>query len=163
MDEYGSKIQKVGRWRPTISNETILAIKQEFFFTKAAPVQSITDIAILGFLINTASLNVYFILHYHLFFRKDFFFECLYFSEYDIQIFLLVFGWEMSYPLSTYATGGMEVASSKMYTSAYRERELRNWWMDGPKQMLWNTFCALVQPCTLEYCQQGKCCCFLPS
>ena len=91
MDEYGSKIQKVSRWRPTVSNETILATKQEFFFTKAAPVQSITDIAILGFLINTASLNVYFILHYHLFFRKDFFFECLYFSEYDIQIFLLVF------------------------------------------------------------------------
>ena len=33
----------------TISNETILATKQEFFFTKVAPVQSITDIVLLGF------------------------------------------------------------------------------------------------------------------
>ena len=32
-----------------VSNETILATKQEFFFTKVAPVQSITDIALLGF------------------------------------------------------------------------------------------------------------------
>ena len=33
----------------TVSNETILATKQGFFFTKVAPVQSITDIALLGF------------------------------------------------------------------------------------------------------------------
>ena len=32
----------------TISNETILATKQEFFFTKSAPVQSIIDIVLLG-------------------------------------------------------------------------------------------------------------------
>ena len=43
------------------------------------------------FLINTAPVNVYFILHYRLFFRKGFFFECLYFSEYDIWMFLFVF------------------------------------------------------------------------
>ena len=35
--------------------------------------------------------------------------------------------------------------------------------MDGPKQMLWNMFCALIRPSTLEHHhQQGKCCCFLP-
>ena len=49
MDNNGSKIRKVSRYRPTVSNETILATKQEFFFTKVAPVQSITDIVLLGF------------------------------------------------------------------------------------------------------------------
>ena len=33
----------------TVSNETILATKQEFFFTKVAPVQSITDFVLLDF------------------------------------------------------------------------------------------------------------------
>ena len=33
----------------TVSNETILATTQEFFFTKVAPAQSITDIVLLGF------------------------------------------------------------------------------------------------------------------
>ena len=37
LDGYGSKIRKVSRCRPTVSNETILATKQEFSFTKAAP------------------------------------------------------------------------------------------------------------------------------
>ena len=32
-----------------VSNETIPATKQEFFFTKLAPVQNITDIVLLGF------------------------------------------------------------------------------------------------------------------
>ena len=41
MDAYGSKIGKVSRCRPAVSNETILATRQEFFFTKVAPVQSI--------------------------------------------------------------------------------------------------------------------------
>ena len=49
MDGYGSKIRKVSRSRPTVSNETILETKQEFFFTKVAPVQSIIDIVLLGF------------------------------------------------------------------------------------------------------------------
>ena len=33
----------------TVSNGTIVATKQEFFFTKVALVQSITDIVLLGF------------------------------------------------------------------------------------------------------------------
>ena len=44
--KYG---KHVSRCRPTVWNETILATKQEFFFTKVAPVQSITDIVLLGF------------------------------------------------------------------------------------------------------------------
>ena len=32
-------------------------------------------------------LNLYFILHYHLFFRKEiYFFGCLHFSQYDIRM-----------------------------------------------------------------------------
>ena len=48
LDWYGSKIQKISRCRPTVSNETILVTKQEFFFTNVAPVESITDIELLG-------------------------------------------------------------------------------------------------------------------
>ena len=34
--------------------------------------------------------------------------------------------------------------------------------MDGPKQILWYVFCALVRPSTLEHHrQQEKCRCFL--
>ena len=33
----------------TVANETILATKQELFFTKVVPVQSIDDIVLLGF------------------------------------------------------------------------------------------------------------------
>ena len=59
---YGSKIWKARRCRLTVSNETILETKQELFFTKVAPLQSIIDIA-LSILVNTAPLNVYFILN----------------------------------------------------------------------------------------------------
>ena len=49
LDGYGSKIRKISRYRPITSNETILATKQEFFFTKVAPAQSIIDTILLGF------------------------------------------------------------------------------------------------------------------
>ena len=74
MDGYGSKIRKVSRCRPVVSNETLLATKQEFFFTKVAPVQSMADTVPSGFWLN------------------NFFFEYLYFSEYGIRMFLFVFG-----------------------------------------------------------------------
>ena len=45
--KYGKQVDG----RPTISNETILATRQEFFFTKVAPVQSITAILVLDFLL----------------------------------------------------------------------------------------------------------------
>ena len=49
MDMYGSKIRKVSRSRPAVSNEAILATRQEFLFTKVFPVQTITDIVLLDF------------------------------------------------------------------------------------------------------------------
>ena len=42
-------MRKVSRCRPSVSNETILATGQEFFYTKVAPTESITDIALLDF------------------------------------------------------------------------------------------------------------------
>ena len=84
---YGSKTRKVSRC--TVSNETILATKQKFFFTKVAPVQSITDIVLLGFWLIVLPE---FLFHPALpFIFSWIFFKCLYFSEYDIQMFLLVF------------------------------------------------------------------------
>ena len=109
MDRYRSKIRKVSRCRPTVSNQTILATGQEFFFTKVAPVQNITELLLLGFLINIVPLNVYFILHYDIFFRKELLFECLYFGEYNILMFLSVFWLKNRPSLSMYATRVMEV------------------------------------------------------
>ena len=114
LDGYGSKIRKVSRCRRTVSNETILATKQEFFFTIAAPVQSITNILLLGFFINTAPWNVYFILNYHLFFRKEFYFSNVYISVNTIfEYSYLSFGWEIGHPLSLYVTRGMEGGGQK--------------------------------------------------
>ena len=119
LDGYGSKIRKISRSRPTVSNETILATKQEFFFTEVALVQSITDIVLVSLLINTAPQNVYFILHYHLFFVKIFFFEYLYLSEYDIRMFLFV-SWLRNRPSIKYVRNQGNVGgSSKMCTGAY--------------------------------------------
>ena len=108
LDGYDSKIRKASIKWPTVSNKTILATKQKFFFTKVVPVQSITDIVLLGFwlillpgmLISSCS-TIYF-------FVKIFFFECLYFSVHDIRMFLFVFGWEIGHPLSMYVTRGMK-------------------------------------------------------
>ena len=83
------------------TNETILATKQEFFFTKVAPVQSITDVVLLGFwliLLPGMFISSYTTIY---FFVKNFFFECLYFSEYDIRMFLFVF-WLRNRPFIKY-------------------------------------------------------------
>ena len=77
--------------------------KQQFFFTKVAPVQSIIDIVLLCFsLILLPGMFVsYYIIIY--FFVKNFFFECLYFSEYDIRMFLFVF-WLRNRPSIKYTS-----------------------------------------------------------
>ena len=81
---------------------------------------------IIGFLIDVALLNVYFILQCHLFFPKIIFlnvytsvntvFECLY----------MIFGWERGHQLSTYATdGGIEESSKNGYSCVQGEELLR--------------------------------------
>ena len=46
---YASKIRKVDRHRPVVSNETIVTTRQEFSFTIVTPVKSITGIVLLDF------------------------------------------------------------------------------------------------------------------
>ena len=108
MDGYSSKIRKVSGCRPTVSNETILATEQEFFFTKEAPVQIITDIALLGF---------WFILLPYMFissytticFFVNKIFSSVYISVNTIfQRSYLFLDWEISHALSACATGRME-------------------------------------------------------
>ena len=47
LEGYSSKMQKVSRCRPKVSNKMFLATRQEFITTKVPPVQSITDIVSL--------------------------------------------------------------------------------------------------------------------
>ena len=57
----------------TVKKETILATEQEFLFTKVAPVQSITDIVLLGcllILLPGMFISSYTTIH---FFKKNFF------------------------------------------------------------------------------------------
>ena len=74
----------------TVSNEIVLAAKQEFFFTKVDHVQSIADIVLLGFsLILLPGMFISYCTIIY-FFVKNFFFERLYFSECDIRMLLFV-------------------------------------------------------------------------
>ena len=92
----------------TVSNETILATKQGFFFTKVAPVQSITDIALLGFwlillpgmFISYSTITYFFVKNVfsNVYISVNTIFECSYLS----------FGWQIGHPLSMYVTRWME-------------------------------------------------------
>ena len=119
LDGYGSKIRKVSRWRPIVLNEAILATKQEFFFTKVAPVQCMTDIALLGFwliLLPWMFISSYITI---CFFVRNFFFFWMFIFQWIrySNALACIFGWEIGHPLSTYATGGME--GGHMCTGAY--------------------------------------------
>ena len=112
LDGYGFNIRKVSRCRPTVSNEIILATKQEFFFTKVAPAQSITYIALLSFWL--ILLPWMFILPYttiNVYISVNAIFQCSY----------LLFGWVIGHPLSTYATGEMEGDHPKCVQCILRE------------------------------------------
>ena len=88
LDRHGSKIRKVSRCGPAVSNGTIPATGQEFFFAKVAPVQSITDIVLLDFWLMLLSWIIFSSYTIIYFFVKNFFlevhisvntiFECLY-------------------------------------------------------------------------------------
>ena len=58
-----------------MSNETILATRQEFFSAKAAPVQSITDIALM--LLSSMFLSFYITIYFSV---KKFIFSNVYIS-----------------------------------------------------------------------------------
>ena len=68
-------------------------------------------------------MNVYFILHYRLFFRKEIYsLECFYFSEYDIRMFLFVFWLRKGQPIKYVRNWRGYVWPSKMRTTGYRGR-----------------------------------------
>ena len=151
MDGYVSKIRKVSRCRPAVLNETILATRQEFFFTKVAPVQSITDIVLLDFWL--ILLAWMFISSYNniYFFVKKFIFPNVYISLSTIFEYLyMFFGWERGHQLSTYATvGGW--GSFQMQTTAYRGKGCHASCVRKHVHslfMFWQHFCLIV-PCNI--------------
>ena len=118
LDEYDSKIRKVSRCRPTLSNETILATRQEFFFSKVAPAQSITDIVLLGFWLMLFSwtfissyTTIYFFvkvfINSNVYISVNTIFECLY----------MFFGWKRGHQLSIWT---QLVGESKTHTAVYK-------------------------------------------
>ena len=74
-------------------------------------------------MIHTAPQNVYFILQYHLFSHKEFFFSNVYISLNTIfECSYLSFRSEIDHPLSMCVTREMEWGSSKMCTGVYMGR-----------------------------------------
>ena len=93
------------------------------FVCKSSPRKRHNWRSAVGFLINAAFLNVYFILEYHLFFRKDFQFRIIIFHwiRYS-NVFFFVF-WLRGKPSIMYLHNwGNEGGSSKICTCAYRGR-----------------------------------------
>ena len=108
-------MRKVSRCRTAVPNETILATRQEFFFTKVAPVQSITGIVLLDFWLMLPSWM--FVLFYTTiyFFVKKFIFSNVYISVNTIFECLYLFFF-------------VEKGAINLYASI---KYLRNWQKDG--------------------------------
>ena len=124
LDGYGSKIRKVSRCRPAVSNETILATRQEIFYKSSSRTKDNCHF-IIGFLINVAFLNVYFILHYHIFFRKKIIFSNVYISVNTIfECLYMFFDWERGHQLSTYTAGFYMIEASVMKGLNFRAYRL---------------------------------------
>ena len=123
LEVYGSEITKVSRGRPTVSNETILATKQEFSSTKGAPVKSITDIVLVGFwliLLPGMFISSYTTIYLFVIF---FFFSNAYISvNMILECSYLSFGWEIGYPVSTHLTRGVEVVIQNVHRCVQVER-----------------------------------------
>ena len=113
-------MREVRRCRPAISNETFLGTRQEFFLTKVAPVQSVTDIVLLNFwlmLLSWMSISSYTTIY---FFEKKFNFLNVYISVNTIfECRYMFFGWERSHQLSTYAPGGKDPKCLHVYVRTY--------------------------------------------
>ena len=104
-----------------------------------------------GFLINAALLNVYFILDYHSIYvliKKIYFFKCLYFSKYDIRMYLYAFWLERGHHLSAYATGGEIGGGGGVSKAAYRGRKCHATCVHTHLNYLfscfWQHFCLIV-------------------
>ena len=97
---YGSKIRKKSRCRTTVSNETILATKQELCFRKVGNAIRNTIHAIhnwhcaIGFLINTAPANVISSYITIYFFLKNFSLNVYISVNTTFECSYLPFGWQ---------------------------------------------------------------------
>ena len=122
LNRYGSKIRKVSRCKPAVSNKTTVATRPEF--TKVASVQSIAYTVLLNFwlmLLSWMFISSYTTIY---FFIKKFIFSNVYISRNAIFECLNMFlGWERGNQLSTNATD-REMGSSKMRRTAYRRRDV---------------------------------------
>ena len=120
------KLEEVKRKNSELKNIEFhdFTVSNEFFFTKEAPMQSITDIVLLGFsliLLPGMFISYYTIIY---FFVNNFFFECLYFSEYDIRMFLFAF-WLRNRPSIKYVRnqgngGGHPKGGERYHASCVR-------------------------------------------
>ena len=97
----------------TASSETTLATKEKFFFTKVAPVESIADIALLGF--SLIPLPGKFVSYYTIiyFFINNFFSNVSISVNAIFECSCLSFGWEIGHSLSMYVIRGIEVGHPK--------------------------------------------------
>ena len=110
LDGYGCKIRKVSTYRPTNQIQVIpTSIKWNYpsnwagvFLHKSSPRTKHSWHCSIGFLINTAPLNAYFILYNHLFFRKEFFFSNVYISVNTIFECSYLFFWLRNRPSIKY-------------------------------------------------------------
>ena len=130
----------IKQWRVPRSTENKLSFFV-FFFTKAAPVQGITDIA-LGFSLSllTGMFISYNTIVY--FFGKIFFLEYLHFSVFDVRIFLFVF-WLRNRPSMKYICNyENKGGSSKMFTDANRGRGVSRFMCTYAH--LFSRFCLMV-------------------
>ena len=97
-------------------------LSRSFSLQTQTPLKSITDIVLLGFsliLVPGMFISYYTAIY---FFVKNFFFECLYFSEYDNRMFLFVFWLKNRSSIKYVRNQGNGGESSKMFTDAYRGR-----------------------------------------
>ena len=113
-----------------ILNFTILQYRLKLFqqlsgsfsLQKQPPVQSIADIVLLGFsliLLPGIFISYYTIIY---FFVNKFFFECLYFSEYNIRMFLFVFWLRNRSSIKYVRNQGNGGGPSKMFIDGCRGR-----------------------------------------
>ena len=102
----------IKQWRVPRSTENKLSFLV-FVFTKAVPVQGITDIALLGF---SLSLLTGMFISYNtiVYFFGKILFSNIYISVYLMfECFYLSFGWEIGHPLSIYVITRIKVGHPK--------------------------------------------------
>ena len=106
LEGHGSKIHNVSRCRSAVSNESILKIRKEFFFTEVASVQSISNIVLSEFWLMLLFWMFSSSYTANYFFVKQIIVSNVIFFNTKFEYLHTFFGWERGHQLSTYATAG---------------------------------------------------------